>query len=98
VTRRVLSKTHRRRRMGRLGLVVLALIVIVAPVMDRAAEAATSADGPMALGFDLCTVAGAILADLVSLPMGESSPLVVPLTLRVPPSTPRVTDHPPRSL
>jgi hypothetical protein len=84
--------------MGRLGLVVLALIVIVAPVMDRAAEAATSADGPMSLGFDLCTVPGAVLTDLVPLSVGESSRLVEALTLRVPPSTPRVTDHPPRSL
>ena len=98
MTRRDLLKTDQRLRMVRLGLIVLALIVIVAPVMDRAAEAAMSADGPMALGFDLCTVAGAILADPVSLPMGESSPLVVPLALRVPPSTPRVADHPPRSI
>jgi hypothetical protein len=98
VTRRDLSKRHRRRPMGRLGLVVLALIVIVAPVMDRAAEAATSADGPMALGFDLCTVPGVVLTDLLPLPVGESARLVVPFTLRVPPSTPRVADHPPRSL
>jgi len=97
VTRRDLSKTHRRRRMGRLGLVVLALIVIVAPVMDRAAEAATSPDGPMALGFDLCTVPGAVLTDLLLLSVGESSRLIEPLALRVPPSTPRVVDHPPRS-
>ena len=98
MTRRDLSKAHRRRRMGRLGLVVLALIVIVAPVMDRATEAATSADGSMTLGFDLCTVPGAVLTDLLPLSVGESSRLVEPLTVRVPPSTPRVTDHPPRSL
>jgi len=52
----------------------------------------------MTLGFDLCTVPGAVLTDLLPLSVGESSRLVEPLTLRVPPSTPRVTDHPPRSL
>jgi hypothetical protein len=98
VTRRDLSKAHRRRRMVRLGLIVLALIVTVAPVMDGAAEAATSADGPLALGFDLCTVPGVVLTDLLPLSVGESARLVEPHTLRVPPSTPRVADHPPQSL
>ena len=98
MTRRDLPRTHGPRRMVRLGLVVLALIVIVAPVMDQAAEAATSPDGPMALGFDLCAVPGVVLTDLLPLPVGESSRLVMPLALRVPPSTPRVADHPPRSI
>jgi len=98
VTRLDLPRTHGRRRTVRVGLLVLALVVIVAPVMDRAAEAAASADGPMALGFDLCTVPGVVLTDLLPLPVGESSRLVEPLPLRVPPSTPRVADHPPRSL
>jgi hypothetical protein len=97
MTRRNLLKKHWCRRMGSLGPVLLALIVIVAPVMDRAAEAATSAEGSTTLGFDLCTVPGAVLTDLLPLSVGESW-LVAPFTLRVPPSTPRVADHPPRSL
>lgn len=96
--RRVLSMANRRRRLVHLGIVVLALIVVVVPVMDRAAEAATSPDGSTTLGFDLCTVAGAVLAETVFLPLGESTPLSVLRHPRVPSPTPRVAYHPPRSL
>ena len=98
MTRQNLQRGHGCRRSVRLGLLVLALVVIVAPVMDRAAEAAASAAGPIALGFDLCAVPGVVLTDLLPLLAGESSSLVEPLTLRVPRSTPRVADHPPRSV
>lgn len=96
--RRVLPNANRRRRMVRLGIVVLALIVVMAPVLDRAAEAATSPNGPTALGFDLCTVAGAVLAEPVFLTLGESAPLTVLCHSRVLSPTPRVAYHPPRSL
>ena len=96
--RRVLSMANRRRRMVCLGIVVFALIVVGAPVLDQVAEAATSANGPTAMGFDLCTVAGAVLAEPVFLTLGESTPLMVLCHSRVLSPTPRVAYHPPRSL
>lgn len=96
--RRVLSMANRRSRLVRLGIVVFALIVVVAPVLDQVAEAATSPNGPTALGLDLCTVAGAVLAGPVFLTLGESAPLAVPCHSRVLSPTPRVAYHPPRSL
>jgi hypothetical protein len=81
-----------------LFLVAVALLLIVAPIVDHAADAATGDSGQTALGFDLCTVTGVMLTDLTPLSRGDSSPLSVPRALPVPPAVPRVTDHPPRFL
>jgi hypothetical protein len=77
-------------------LVAVTLLLIVAPVVDHAADAAWGASAQRTLGFDLCTVTGVILADLTPLSRGESSPLSAQRTLPVPPAVPRVADHPPR--
>lgn len=96
MVRRVLQRAHGYRWMVHLSLVVLTLIVIVPPVLDCTAEAASNADGKVGSGLDICTLPSETLLPQIPLPVEQSHPARSPLVLPFPPPLPDTTDHPPR--
>jgi len=88
---------YRRRRMVRGAVLALVLIVVVTPVLDRAAEVKTGTGGSTVLGLDLCAVPGVLLTELLLLSAEKSSRVAESRTLHVPASAVHAADHPPRS-
>jgi hypothetical protein len=79
-----------------LGLVVLTLIMIAAPVMDCMAEGGAAAAGQQSLGLDICSVASETLSVPMPFPVEQPRPARDLVVLRFPPPLPHVFDHPPR--
>lgn len=80
------------------AVVLLALILSLAPALDRATELAMSngTNGQPAKVLDLCAVPGLLIAPLVLRPAQLAAPVAGGVILHPPSPLVRVTDHPPR--